>query len=145
MPVAAGAWLQALLGKIAPWLLVALAFWLYGQVKHNAGELEERGKWETKVAKADNDILRLNVALAKAPYEATQKAMEKYDAREPIILHDRETVMQFAATPEGAVRCLGPERVLGIEASAPARGLAYSAAAEAGNTALHADALPKVP
>ena len=120
-------------------LAVGSAIFFFGEARFDAGQDEERARWEAAADKADKEILRLNVALVHSQLTAAQTYGERLDAQEPIILHDRETIREYAARPDGAVRCLDPERVRDIEATAAARGLGYSTAAGGGAEALHPD------
>jgi hypothetical protein len=131
--------------RAAPWLLAAGGIWYYGHSRHATGRDVERAKWEAAASAADKEILRLNIALVTAKFTALETYSEKMDAREPIILHDRETVRLFSQTPAGAVRCLDAGRVRDIEAGDAARGLVPAVPAEAGEDALHADGARQEP
>lgn len=143
--MAALATIGPLLLRAAPWLLAAAGIWFFGNSRHAAGRDAERAKWESAAAEADKEILRLNIALVTAKFTALEAYSEKMDAREPIILHDRETVRLFAETPAGAVRCLDAGRVRDIEAGDAARGLVPAVPAEAGEDAMHADGARQEP
>jgi hypothetical protein len=130
------------LGGVA---LLGFLLWIYGHGKYLEGRNEERGKWGQAQAKADKEILRLNVALVTSQLTASQNYAEKLDAREPIIVHDRTTVEKFAATAAGAAICLPADRVRDIEATAAQRGLGDPTASKAGAVPVHADTVSKVP
>ena len=123
-------------GKIGALALAVFAVWFYGNSRYADGRDTERAKWTEAQGKADKEILRLNIALAKAPFAALEAYTEKISALEPIVLHDRTTVREFAATAQGATMCLPADRVFDIEATAAARGLEYTSAPESGNGVL---------
>lgn len=52
---------------------------------------------------------------AKAQQAASESYAEKLQNVQPIILHSKETVREFAQTPAGAAPCLDAGRVSGIE------------------------------
>lgn len=117
--------------------LLSFLLWLYGHSKYLEGRNEERAKWEAAQQVADKEILRLNVALVTSQLTAMTSYQEKLSAQEPIILHDRQTIERFAATPAGAVQCLDPDRVRGIEDAAAERGLAHPASTGSSGSAVH--------
>lgn len=93
-------------------------------------ELEHLAEAQRKTDKAIAEA-----GFARMLQTATADYAERLANRAPLILHSKDTVREYAQTEAGRVRCLGPDRVRGIEDYDRALGDTAPAAARTG--ALH--------
>ncbi len=138
-------WTRILGGAGALALALALA-WLYGNARFDAGQsdgkLAEASKWQKRVDEQAAQIADLRVANERRVAQAAGRYVETVQRFQPIIVQSNERVREYAATPSGAVQCLAPNRVHGIDADAAALGLQPAAAAASGDGTMQADADP---
>lgn len=138
-------WTRILGGAGALALALALV-WLHGNARYDAGQsagkLAEASKWQKRVDEQAAQIADLRVANERRGAQAAGRYVETVQRLQPIIVQSNERVREYAATPSGAVQCLAPDRVHGIDADAAALGLQPAPAAASGDGALQADADP---
>lgn len=131
--------LWKLIGGAGVLALLAFLVWIYGNSREHGGKLEERVAWQEAVRKRDAEIARLNLENANASAKGIQFYADKIAGMAPAVLRSTNTVERFAQTPAGAVACLGPDRVRGIEASAAELGFPIAAATGGPDQTLHAN------
>ncbi|MDB5725000.1 MAG: hypothetical protein JWQ16_1754 [Novosphingobium sp.] len=66
-------------------------------------------------ATAAGDKARTETRWANNQVAAVERYAQAIATRDPIILRSKDTVREYAQTAAGAMRCLSPERVLGID------------------------------
>lgn len=66
--------------------------------------------------RADAQRAEQERGFAQRQASATSTFIEKLAAREPIIVHSTNTVREYAQTNAGRARCLGADRVRGLDA-----------------------------
>jgi len=74
-----------------------------------------RAERKVDVAIADRDKARTEARWAGIQITAAERYADRLATREPIIVRSTDTVREYAKTAAGAMRCLSPERVLGID------------------------------
>lgn len=120
--------------------LVALVVWQFGNAREAAGratgEARADARWQKLVDQQAATIAELRVANERKVTDATTRYVTTQERLQPIIIRSFEEGRDYAQTPAGAVQCLGPDRVRGIEESAAALGLSPPAAAASGSGAL---------
>lgn len=97
----------------------------------------ERAAWSAEVDRADRARAEQELRHVQQLSTATATFADRLAAREPIILHSTNTVREYAQTDAGRARCLGADRVRGLDSYLAALTSANSAAA-----AGRADAVP---
>lgn len=135
-------WTRILGGAGALALALALV-WLHGNARYDAGQSEgklaEASKWQKRVDEQSAQIADLRVANERRGAQAAGRYVETVQRLQPIIVQSNEKVRDYVATTAGAVQCLAPDRVHGIDATAAALGLQPAAPAASGDGALQAD------
>lgn len=76
----------------------------------------ERTAWSAEIDRAEKQRAIDEARWASASASAAQTYADRLSAREPIILHSTNTVREYAQTDAGRARCLGADRVRGIDA-----------------------------
>ena len=116
--------------------LLALAGFLltrYGAARYDSGRLAERVAWQEATAKADARQAAHMLADERRVTGAVAAYAARMDALEPIVLHNREVVREYAQTDAGRAMCLGADRVRSIEESAARLGLETASPASKGD------------
>jgi hypothetical protein len=111
----------ALLRRFWPALIVlAVGLWAARLDHLRADHLQtlttERAAWTATLAAADHARLADEGRFARQQATAAQTYAATLAAREPIILHSKETVTRYAQTDAGRVLCRDAERVRDIDA-----------------------------
>lgn len=76
----------------------------------------ERAAWSAEIDRAERARLAAEKRFADRQAAAALTYADRLAAREPIILRSTNTVREYAATDAGRARCLGADRVRGIDA-----------------------------
>lgn len=76
----------------------------------------ERTAWSAEIDRAEKQRAIDEARWASASASAAQIYADRLAAREPIILRSTDTVRTYAQTDAGRARCLGADRVRGIDA-----------------------------
>lgn len=105
---------------ISALMLAAFLIWVYGNSRENAGELQERIKWQSATAAQTRKIADLELQLSKQVIEAQASHIERTIRMEPVIVRSTNTIREIRTNPVFAVQCLDPERVRRIEEDAAA-------------------------
>lgn len=92
--------------------------------------------------RADRQRADQERGFAERQASATSMLVDRLAAREPIILHSTNTVREYASTDAGRARCLGADRVRGLDAYLAALTGADPGAAGGRAEAVRADADP---
>lgn len=132
-------WFKLAIG-VACLALASFLITLYGKARYNAGQLSERVQWDHVVLAHEKEIGALSLANERRISAASEANAERLAAIAPVVLRSHDTVVKFAATAAGSVRCLDDERVRGIEADRAALFANYPAPAGTGADALPSDA-----
>lgn len=111
----------ALLRRFWPALVVlALGLWAARLDHLRADHLQtltnERAAWSSAIADADKARLADEVRFARQQAAATQTYAAALAARQPLIIHSKDTVTRYAQTDAGRVLCRDPYRVRDIDA-----------------------------
>lgn len=131
---------------IPEWLKVALKLLPYAVIISIAGALfitratlhDVRLNDKVVEAQTATAISDQKAANASRQQAAAEDYAKKLDAKQPIILHNKEIVHDYANTPAGAAPCLSTDRVSGINST---RSELFPSAAT-GNNAVHTDPSP---
>lgn len=99
----------------------------------------ERDAWSAEIDRAKKQRAIDEARWAQASASAAQTYADRLAAREPIILRSTDTVREYAQTNAGRARCLGADRVRGIDALDAALFPASSGAARSGDAGVPAD------
>jgi hypothetical protein len=116
-----GAAIFALLRRFWPALpIVGLAIALLitrGTLADRTATLKaERAAWSAEIARAEQLQADTERRWAATQTTALTTYADRLAEREPIILHSTNTVREYAQTDAGRARCLGADRVRGIDA-----------------------------
>lgn len=122
--------------------LAAFFAWLYGNARYHSGALAERVKWAQAATAAATQRAEERHADDARVISAQALYAAKLAKLEPIVLHSREKVIQYAQTDAGRVLCLDVDRVRGIEADASRLGLFTPSIAPGDLDAMLADSAP---
>lgn len=76
----------------------------------------ERAAWSAEIERAQTQRAVDEARWATASASAAQTYADRLAAREPIIVRSTDTVRSYAQTDAGRARCLGADRVRGIDA-----------------------------
>ncbi|MBB4152883.1 hypothetical protein GGQ80_000771 [Sphingomonas jinjuensis] len=95
--------------------LTAFLVFVYGAACEERGRLAERVDGRDRQLVAQAKAAELAIAGERRVAAAIGAYAERAAALKPIILNSHSTVERFASTPEGAARCLGAERLHGID------------------------------
>ena len=76
----------------------------------------ERNAWSAEIDRATKQRAIDEARWAQASASAALTYADRLAAREPIILRSTNTVREYAQTDAGRARCLGADRVRGIDA-----------------------------
>lgn len=76
----------------------------------------ERSAWSAEIDRATKQRVIDEARWAQASASAALTYADRLAAREPIILRSTNTVREYAQTDAGRARCLGADRVRGIDA-----------------------------
>ncbi len=76
----------------------------------------ERSAWSAEVDRADRARAEQERGFALRQAAAASTFAAQIAAREPIIVHSTNTVREYAQTDAGRARCLGADRVRGLDA-----------------------------
>lgn len=76
----------------------------------------ERAAWSAEIDRAERERLAAEKRYADRQASAALTYADRLAAREPIILRSTNTVREYAQTDAGRARCLGADRVRGIDA-----------------------------
>lgn len=111
----------ALLRRFWPALVVlALGLWAARLDHLRADHLQtltnERAAWSATIADAEKARLVDEARFARQLATAAQSYAATLAARQPIIIHSRDTVTRYAQTPDGRALCLPADRVRGAQA-----------------------------
>lgn len=105
------------------WKLAAILTFagLYLMTRVERDAARQALKTEQSDRKADNERAGRQRAAQERGFAerqaiATSTLVEKLAAREPIIVHSTNTVREYAQTDAGRARCLGADRVRGLDA-----------------------------
>lgn len=131
---------------IPEWLKLALKLLPYAVIISIAGALFVTRATLHDVRLNDKVVAAQNVAAqavqekanATAQQHAAESYAEKLNAKQPIVLHNKEIVHDYANTPAGAAPCLSTDRVSGINST---RSELFPSA-PAGDNAVHTDPSP---
>lgn len=139
--------LLALVGR--EWKLVLAAIFAVGLFvavsQRNAARqalTTEKAERAADRDRADRQRVEQERGFAVAFADAVDRQAARTAAREPIIVHSTNTVREYAQTDAGRARCLGPDRVRGLDAYLAALTGADPAPAPGGADAVRADANP---
>ena len=99
----------------------------------------ERDAWSAEIDRAKKQRAIDEARWAQASASAALTYADRLAAREPIILRSTNTVREYAQTDAGRARCLGADRVRGIDALDAALFPASSGAARSGDAGVPAD------
>ncbi|MGO1303957.1 MAG: hypothetical protein ACTMKV_04145 [Sphingomonas parapaucimobilis] len=110
-----------LLRRFWPALVVlALGLWAARLDHLRADHLQtlthERAAWSATIADAEKARLADEARFAQRLATAAQTYASTLAARQPIIIHSRDTVTRYAQTPDGRALCLPADRVRGAQA-----------------------------
>ena len=111
----------ALLRRFWPALIVlALGLWAARLDHRRADHLQtltnERAAWSAAIADADKSRLADQARFAQQQASAAQTYAATLAARQPIIIHSKDTVTRYAQTDAGRALCRAPDRVRDIDA-----------------------------
>ncbi len=111
----------SLLRRFWPALIVlAVGLWAARLDHLRADHLQtlanERAAWSAAIADADKARLADQARFAQQQASAAQTYAATLAARQPIIIHSRDTVTRYAQTPDGRALCLPADRVRGAQA-----------------------------
>ena len=113
-----------LAAKIGGGLLVLAAFalvvWLHGKAQYRAGKSDgtsnERSLWQDKVVEAEREKLSAYRAGVISVVAADGRYIETVRTKiVPVTERIIERSTAYAATPDGSLICLAPDRVRGLE------------------------------
>lgn len=131
------------LGRV--WWLVPIGA-LLALVVHRDAQLADRDATiatdREARARADHDRAAQELGFATTAIAAIERQAARADARAPIILRSTDTVREYAQTDAGRARCLGADRVRGLDTYLSALAGANTAAASGGAEAVRPDADP---
>ncbi|WP_426254485.1 hypothetical protein [Sphingomonas sp. DC2300-3] len=99
----------------------------------------ERNAWSAEIDRATKQRAIDEARWAQASASAALTYADRLAAREPIILRSTNTVREYAQTDAGRARCLGADRVRGIDALDAALFPAAPGAARSGGAGVPAD------
>ena len=99
----------------------------------------ERDAWSAEIDRAKKQRAIDEARWAQASASAALTYADRLAAREPIILRSTNPVREYAQTDAGRARCLGADRVRGIDALDAALFPASSGAARSGDAGVPAD------
>lgn len=113
-------WLT-LLRRFWPALIVmALGLWAARLDHLRADHLQtltnERAAWSSAIADADKARLADQARFAERLATASQTYAASLAARQPLIIHSKDTVTRYAQTDAGHALCRAPDRVRDIDA-----------------------------
>lgn len=99
-------------------LLVGLWIWRLDALRADYRQTltNERAAWSSTIADAEKARLGDEVRFAQQQASAAQTYAATLAARQPIIIHSRDTVTRYAQTPDGRALCLPANRVRGAQA-----------------------------
>jgi hypothetical protein len=100
----------------------------------------ERAAWSAEIARTEQLQAATERRWAETQTTALTTYADRLAAREPIILHSTNTVREYAQTDAGRARCLGADRVRGIDALDAALFPQGAAPPGSGDAGLPADA-----
>ncbi len=137
-------WLT-LLRRFWPALIVlALGLWAARLDHLRADYLQtlttERAAWSSAIADADKARLADQARFARQQASAAQTYAATLAARQPLIIHSKDTVARYAQTDAGRVVCRDADRVRDIDALDTALFVTPSRSSGEGGGALHSDA-----
>lgn len=129
---------------------IALALLLYGfsrllHAEYQRGRLDEKIEWTEATRDATAKAAQGRIEDGQRYTDAVVALATSWQQQEPVILHSKETVRDYAKTADGSGPCLPADRVLGIEATASALGLQTGAGADADDPAEPAPPVPDDP
>ena len=131
------------------WKLVLIALFAAGFLVTRSQRNEARQALKTEKVERKADGERADRARAEqergfalAIVDAVDRQAARTAAREPIIVHSTNTVREYAQTDAGRARCLGTDRVRGLDAYLAALAGADPAASGGRAEAVHADTDP---
>lgn len=112
---------SALLRRFWPALIVlALGLWAARLDHLRADYLQtlanERAAWSSAIADADKTRLADQARFAQQQAAAAQTYAATLAARQPLIIHSKDTVTRYAQTDAGRALCRAPDRVRDIDA-----------------------------
>lgn len=127
----------ALLRRFWPALIVlALGLWAARLNELRADHLQtltnERAALSAAIADADKARLADEAQFARQQASAAQAYAAALAARQPLIIHSKDTVTRYAQTPDGRTLCLPADRVRDIQADRDALFADPAGAAKAG-------------
>lgn len=110
-----------LLRRFWPALIVlALGLWAARLDHLRADHLQtltnERGAWSAAIADAEKARLADQARFAQQQATAAQTYAATLAARQPLIIHSKDTVTRYAQTDAGRALCRAPDRVRDIDA-----------------------------
>ncbi|MEE8612112.1 MAG: hypothetical protein V3V60_13640 [Sphingomonas aquatilis] len=99
----------------------------------------ERSAWSVEIDRATEQRAIDEARWAQASASAALTYADRLATREPIILRSTNTVREYAQTDAGRIRCLGADRVRGIDALDAALSPTVPGAARSGDAGVSAD------
>ena len=99
-------------------LLVGLWIWRLDSLRADYRQTltNERDAWSATIAKAENARLGDEVRFSQQQAAAAQTYAATLAARQPIIIHSKDTVTRYAQTDAGRAICRDADRVRDIDA-----------------------------
>jgi hypothetical protein len=99
--------------KFAPYIVIALLAGALLLTRARLDAVRQADKLAEQTRRADAEEQK--AAWADGIAHAAQDYAQRLSDRQPIILHSKDTVTQYAQTPAGRVPCLAADRVHGID------------------------------
>jgi hypothetical protein len=111
----------ALLRRFWPALIVlAVGLWAarldHLRADHLHTLTNERAAWSAAIADAETTRLAEQARFAQQQAAAVQTYAASLAARQPLIIHSKDTVTRYAQTDAGRALCRAPDRVRDIDA-----------------------------
>ena len=99
-------------------LLVGLWIWRLDTLRADYRQTltNERAAWSSAIADADKTRLADRARFAQQQASAAQTYAATLAARQPLIIHSKDTVTRYAQTDAGRALCRAPDRVRDIDA-----------------------------
>jgi hypothetical protein len=99
-------------------LLVGLWIWRLDTLRADYRQMltNERAAWSAAIADADKARLADQARFAQQQAAAVQTYAATLAARQPLIIHSKDTVTRYAQTDAGRVLCRAADRVRDIDA-----------------------------
>lgn len=123
---------------VAVVLLVGLWLWRLDSLRADYRQTltNERAAWSAAITEGEKARLADQARFAERQATAAQAYAVTLAARQPIIIHSRDTVTRYAQTPDGRALCLPADRVRGAQADRDALFADPTGAAERGGSVM---------